>query len=335
MSLDVSERAETCAVPPRPARSSAALGLLLCALSALFYTAANICMRRLSALGTDFTWATFNKETVTVVLLGPWLLVEALRGRKILPPRRALVAIVLVGLTLQLVGNQAVQWALGIVGLSVTIPVIFAVVLVAGSLMGWAVLGERVPRRSWIAIGIVIVAIVTLTIGAEQVRDGPNAQQTAHDQSVWLVALAVLGGAAGGTTYSMLTVTIRTTVTGATRCTSLMFLITLMGTLSLGPLSLFRLGPETLLATTAEQFALMMLAGVMNFAGFISITRGLQMTPIVSANVLSASQVAMAAVAGMFLFHEPFTSALMLGVSLTIVGIMLVDHAPSTTAEPV
>lgn len=358
MSVEASERAETCADPPLTARSSAALGLSLCALSALFYTAANICMRQLSALGTDPTWAACNKETVTVLLLGPWLLYEALRGRKVVPPRRELVIIVLVGLTLQIVGNQSVYWALGVVGLSVTIPVIFAAVLTAGSLLGWVVLGERVPRRSWLAIGVVMVAIVTLSLGAEQVGgksqpaeqsvkgSGPSFRpalepergdswpKNGPDPDVWLIALAVLGAAAGGTTYAMLTVTIRTVVTGTTRCTSLMFLITLMGTLSLGPLSLYRLGWNGLLATTTEEIVLMLAAGLMNFAGFIAITRGLQLTSVLNAAVLNASQIAMAAVAGLFLFHEPFTTLLVLGVALTIGGILLVDHSPSATAEP-
>ena len=46
-------------------------------------------------------------------------------------------------------------------------------------------------------------------------------------------------------------------------------------------------------------------AGVFNLIGFLGLIYGLQRTTVVHANVVNASQVAMAAVAGMALFHEP------------------------------
>ena len=55
-------------------------------------------------------------------LVAPWLLYQAIRGRPTLPSGRTLAQILLVGLLIQVVGNVCVQWALGVVGLAVTIP---------------------------------------------------------------------------------------------------------------------------------------------------------------------------------------------------------------------
>jgi drug/metabolite transporter (DMT)-like permease len=54
----------------RPALTGAAC----CLVSALAYTAADICLRQLSRLGSDPVWTVCNKELVTVLIVGPWLL---------------------------------------------------------------------------------------------------------------------------------------------------------------------------------------------------------------------------------------------------------------------
>ena len=65
----------------------------------------------------------------------------------------------------------------------------------------------------------------------------------------------------------------------------------------------------------------MLASGVFNLLGFLLITKGLQLTTLVHANVLNASQVALAAVAGILFFHEPNNAWLVTGIVLTIVGI--------------
>jgi len=99
-----------------------------------------------------------------------------------------------------------------------------------------------------------------------------------------------------------------------------------MGVLTLGPLSLGMLGTERLLSTSPEEFGWMYAAGTLNLIAFLAITKGLELTTVVHANVLNASQVAMAAVAGMMIFDEPLTAWLIAGVSLTIVGVMMIDR---------
>ena len=54
---------------------------------------------------------------------------------------------------------------------------------------------------------------------------------------------------------------------------------------------------------------------------------------MVHANVVNASQVAMAAVAGMALFREPPNPWVLLGVGLTIVGHLWIDRPAEAVDE--
>ena len=67
--------------------------------------------------------------------------------------------------------------------------------------------------------------------------------------------------------------------------------------------------------------------------GFLGLIHGLQRTTVVHANVVNASQVAMAAMAGMALFHEPPNPWVLLGVGLTIVGIVWIDRPAEAVDE--
>ncbi len=302
-------------------------GTALCIVSALGYTVSNICMRRLTTLDCDPVWAIFNKELVTVVVVGPWVLARALRGQRIVPTGRVLAVLVTMGLVTQLLANLGVQWALGIVGLAVTIPAIFGVMLTASAVVGWSVLGERVSRRAAVAIAILLVSLAFLGLSASA------AGKTISQQNgPWIIGAAVAAACLAGALYSLLTVTIRHTVTNTTPVSTIVLTITGMGVVSLGPLSLLRLGTERLASTPPEQFAWMFAAGLMNLIAFLAITKGLQLTTVVHANVLNASQVAMAAIAGMMLFDELPNRWLIFGVVLTIAGILLIGR-PAADAE--
>jgi DME family drug/metabolite transporter len=301
--------------------SPVAGGTACCAVSALCYSASNICMRQLASMDAAPTWVACNKELVTVVVIGPWLAYLAFRGRPVLPSRRALVSLIVVGLGVQLLGNLGVQWALGVVGLAVVVTAIFGVMLTAGAVMGRVLLKERVSPRSIAAIGIVLVGLVFLCMGSWAVG-----KTISSDATPMYIALGVGASCLAGAIYATLTVTIRHAVTGTTRLTSIVFIITFIGVISLGPISVYLEGIPALLATPVEQFCWMGAAGVFNLIGFLAITKGLELTTVVHANVLNASQVAMAAVAGIFLFGEPPSLWLVLGVAATILGIVLIDR---------
>jgi DME family drug/metabolite transporter len=317
--------------------------MVYCALAAANYTATNICLRQLASLRCDPTWVVCNKELVTVLAIGPWLLVLLARRRLRLPPVKDLGLILLTGLFVQLAGNLGFQWSLGVVGLAVTIPVCFGLMLLGGAAFGWWILREAVSPRAMLAVGLLLAALILLGSGANAAPENgssgtPLLQKeglpTPFQPGGWCVAGAVAAAGAAGVIFALLSIVIRHTLRRTTPAGVLMFIITGVGVAILGPISCARWGWQIAADTSTEQWAWILAAGIFNLLGFLSIAKGLQRTPIVHANVLNASQVAMAAVAGVFLFHEAFPPSLTAGVALTIVGILLIDR-PQTASETV
>jgi drug/metabolite transporter, DME family len=319
---------------PSPSDSRLALsGTFCCLLSASAYTAVDICMRRLTTLECDPFWAVFNKELVAVAIVGPWLLFQAARGRPALPGGRAVALLLLVGLLVQTVGNVGMQWSLGIVGLAVTIPVVFAVMITSGAILGRLWLGEQVSVRSIVAIIVLLAALVLLALGAEAVGRSIAGDQPTASSAPLMIALGVAVAAAAGVVFTLLSVSIRHTVTRTDLPLAVALLVPLVGVVLLGPICVSRAGVSSLLATPPEQVLLMAAAGVFNLIGFVALIHGLKRTAVVRANVLTASQVAMAAAAGVVMFHEPPNPWLLLGIALTVLGIVSIDKPEEAVEE--
>ena len=323
------------------------LGTAYCIASAIGYTATNICLRQLTTLGTDPAWVICIKETVTVAVVGPWLAWQVFRGHKVFPAGRMLLVLLVTGLAVQLLGNLPQLWAFGVVGIAVSVPAIYGVMLIASALLGAVLLKEAVTRRSAVAICFLICSIALLSVGVTsrgavdyRARAPSGHGATAHVAAdhaaidplgetesprlspLWVI-LGVGASCLAGAMFAMFSITIRSAVTLNVPVPSILVIITGMGVLSLGALSLWHVGPVAMLETPPNQFAWMLAAGLCNLGAFLAITKGLQLTTVVHANVLNASQVAMGAMAGVILFHESLDALSLLGVALTIVGIIL------------
>ena len=129
--------------------TQAAAGASCCVVSMLGYSTANACMNQLSLMKSVPTWAICNKELITVVAVGPWLLWQAWRRKSGFPSGRPLAILVAVGLATELIGNIGVQWGYEVVGLSVMVPAYTGFTLVAATVLGGILLGERVSARTW------------------------------------------------------------------------------------------------------------------------------------------------------------------------------------------
>ena len=319
-------------MPASPGKQFALSGTACCLVSSLAYTAVNVCMRQLTSLRCDPSWAVFNRELVTSAVAALWLACHAVRSRPVLPFGRTLAGLLVVGLIVEAGANVGAQWALGIVGLAVAIPAQFGLMITAGAVLGRVGLGEQVSLRSAAAIALLLVALVLLGLGAEAVgRSIAGAGATAPGPLMLLLAVGAAGLA--GIVYALLSTVIRHSVTRTTTPSVVAFLVPLMAVVSLGPISVYRFGFAPLLSTPREQLFLMAAAGVFNLVGFLGLIHGLQRTTVVHANVVNASQVAMAAVAGMALFHESPNLWILLGVGLTIVGIVWIDRPAEAVEE--
>ncbi len=296
----------------------AAAGALYCLVSVLGYSTANACMNQLSLMQCVSTWAICNKELITVVAVGPWLLWQAWRRRSGFPRGRPLAILIAVGLATELIGNVGVQWGYHVVGLAVMVPAYTGFILVSTTLLGGILLGERVSGRNVAAVGLLILALVLLGLGAA--RAAPAAGIAAADPVTIAAAVAMAGVA--GIVFSLLGIAIRHCVTGTTSHSAVVVIITATGVLTLGPLSFYSAGAAKLMATPWQQYALMFRAGVCNLVAFLALVRGLQLTTALHVNMINAGQVAIAAVVGVLYFNESCNRWLVLGVALMIAGIL-------------
>ncbi|MFZ5833637.1 MAG: EamA family transporter [Planctomycetota bacterium] len=344
---------------PIPGLNRHAAGMFFCALASLSYTLANVCMRKLSELSVPESLAIFSKESLPAVVLGLGLAWALARRRKCLPPWKIVIEVVFVALAVQLVANVGVQWAMGVIGLAINVPVNLGAMLVATALFGSWILRERVSRRTWCAVALLIGALVVLGLSAARIADRTEilpaeAGQTligtasvapaselasAPPRLILAAAAAVFASILGGCIYATLSLTLRRHATNRDQALFVMFVVTGMGGLTLGLLSLWNiefslfgssvefsgLNWRDFAAIPPNQCAWMIVAGLANLGGFVAIAIGLQLIPIVHASVFNASQVALAAIAGVVFFPEPVTAGLLAGVALTVVGITLID----------
>ena len=86
-------------------------------------------------------------------------------------------------------------------------------------------------------------------------------------------------------------------------------------------MTFLRLGVESLALVDQADWAIMAAAGMLNFTAFVALAAALKSLPVVAVNLINASQVAMAAIAGIILFAEPITASLMIGIALTLLGL--------------
>lgn len=325
-------------------RRTALWGLSLCVLAALGYSAVNACLRELT-IDCNRVWVIFIKELVTVVVIGPWLAWHAWHGRRLLPGGYVLLALALAGLLTQLGANLPILWAFSIIGLAVALPVMSGTNLVATAVLGRVFLSERVSRQTVLAIGLLIVSVAFLGVAAPEaskaIRAGAESSSEASIEATeakaithWKSASLAVGAACmAGIVYAILVVVIRRNVTGDTPTTAVVFIITLMGAISLGPWLAVHEGLDTLTEIPLPKLGLMLFAGLLNLLAFLAITNGLQFTRAAHANMIMTSQVAIGATIGMTFFAEPASVWMFLGVGLTIGGMILIGRQVRTEPE--
>ena len=298
--------------------------------SAVLYTVANSLLRALTEC--DPVWVSAVKTVPTALLMIPWMVHMHLRGERAVPPLRVLAVIALGGLVGQVCGNIPFQWALGIIGVALTVPLNLGGMIVFGAILGRIFLHEPVTPRTAGAMLVLLIAIFVLFLGAENaheaVRSGlPASLPTASADEKYFHLLELVGGVAAaclcGLAYAVLNVINRYYVTRGHSLPATLCTVSLVGLMSLGAISLGRIGISGMLATTPRELGLMVLAGICNAAAFVTLTKSLQLTSLVFVNALNATQATMAALAGVVFFNEPPSHWLLTGVGLTIVGLLL------------
>jgi drug/metabolite transporter, DME family len=297
-------------------------GAILCILSALAYTAYNVCLRWVSEQ-CDSAWINCVQASVSVVALGAYLSLQAARGRPALPPWRELLALLVIGMITQL-GGVLFVWAMGVVGVAVTATLQTGGMLAFAAILGLIVLGERVSWWQVIAIALITVSVVCLSMGA-----GSANEATVSRVPLFNILLGTAAGVVAGLAFAILTVGVRKTVTGNTSPQAVVFLISLMGVVALGPWSAWQLGIATLAQTSPRDFGVMLAAGAFNLIAFLLVTKSLQLLSVVYFNVLNNGlTTVLTATVGIALLAEPWNGTLLLGMLLSVAGILVISFTP-------
>lgn len=309
---------------------------LLCTFCGLFsavgYTAANACLRSVS--DCDPIWVSAVKAVPTLLLVGPWIAVQACRGRKILPEFRVLVLLSIGALIGQVIGNVVFQWSLGVVGLALAVPLTLGTIILGGALLGRMLLHEPLTLRMLASVLTLIAAIAVLSLGAGDAHQSIAGGIADKRGAWWLIALGVGAAMLSGVAYSILGVVIRYGVKGRASLSITLFTVSLLGVISLGGWSYWRMGWQGMADTSPDDFAMMVWAGVFNAVAFLALTKALQLANLVYVNALNATQATMAAIAGVLLFQEALSGELAIGVVLTIAGLLMMKQGRRTEPLP-
>jgi drug/metabolite transporter (DMT)-like permease len=235
----------------------------------------------------------------------------------------------------QLGGNVAFQWSLGVIGLAFAVPLTTAAMIASGAVLGRAVLNEPITRSTLLSMLTLIVATCVLSFGAGQAEAALPALKRVGTPGYGQIGAGVLAASLSGLAYAVLGVIIRQNVTNGTPIASSLFLIATVGVVAVGSLAYARIGIAGIAATSLADYGTMMAAGVCNTAAFVCLTIALRETTVTYVNGLSAAQIAIASLLGVLLFSEPVSTALVLGVLLTVVGLLLMRaRAARSTVDP-
>ncbi|NND96791.1 MAG: DMT family transporter [Pirellulaceae bacterium] len=299
--------------PPVSLFAAALFGLA----AALLYTMANIALRY--CVSVDPFLVSAVKAAPTLVGLAPFLLWMRWTGQTIATSYRIVPRFIVVSLIGQFVGNAAFQVALGVIGLAASVPITLGTLIIGGAVLGKLMLREPVRIRTIVAMLTLIAAVVVLSLPGATV----SPSESPSSLPLWVGALCA---AASGMAYALFGVVVRQALTGGLSAPATMGLSGLIGTISLWSFCLVRMGVAEMMLVPEDAWLVMVAAGVFNFLAFVALSTSLKALPVVAVNLINASQVAMAAIAGVILFAEPITLPLISGIVLTFVGLAILAH---------
>lgn len=310
-------------------------GVALGLLAAIAYSVTNLALKKLAGGTGGIAWDLWISGTKAfpTALIASILLVIAVRSGKTVMPGTKVVAVLIVSaLLMQFGGNLGFQVSLKLIGLAISVPIVFASLIVSGAIAGRTILGDAVSIRTFFSMGLMVVSIGFLSAAAHSTDSSSNsdlATQTTDaivsSNLISPVTLGVIVALFSGLSYGLCGVVIRRVVRGQVPVATTLFVFSLTGLLTLCPISLAQLGFDGIFRISTEDWAYILTAGTFNALGFFAITYAYRLMNISRANVVNASQNAMCAAGAWLFFQEPLTAWALIGIGLTIIGLIILD----------
>lgn len=294
------------------------LGVFLALMSAVGYSGANLALRGLVDHEADTAWdmwVSAMKALPTLISAACLVYLNRHRTPEHKPGPRVLPILFVAAIVMQYGGNLGFQVALRHIGLAISVPLVFAFIIIAGAVLGAVFLGDGVSRRSIIAIIVMMTSIVLLSLAASGDESAEGSSRVP-----WLgVVIAIVSGLS----YGVNGVVIRGVARDQLPVERMLLVYSSVGFVSLSLIAGSQLGLDRLSEVSGQQWGMMLLAGSCNAAAFFAVCNALKVLNITQVNVFNAAQNAMCAVAAVMVFGEDSSMLMILGVVLSIVGLLV------------
>lgn len=226
---------------------------------------------------------------------------------------RAVLAVLLAGISSYFVGNSAYQLSLNHGGVSVTVPVTQSASLWSGILMGGLFLSERYDRRVAYGGSTVMAGLILLNID--------RYSGTLPD---WYAAIPL--AAIAGSSYALSNILMRSAFQRGIGLFPGLAANALSGLAALLMVTWLSLGFNILAHTTMDTILSLLGAGLFNAGALFSLSRALTLTTAGRVNTINTATIALSTLLAAVLFGELLTVPIALGIILIIGGILLVQH---------
>jgi len=319
------QSAPTATPVPENTAKSLRMGILFCLIGTLLYSCSNICYKELAVQEVDMRWVLCMKELVCVVCVTPAILFWAVRRQYVWPSWQWIVFLLIGGFVCEFVGARLHLWAIGTIGLIVSLPLLQASNIVCSAGIGHSFLGERVSGRCKLAMGVMLAAICCLFFGPAPSDAEQSSQQIAGNT----LLLGGIGAIVAGVAYSVYIVFLRRS--SNSRQVPISFIaveITGIGVVIFG-FEFIRDHSYQISALwsdiPAQVWWLVIVAGLFNMIGFLFQITGIRYTLVARAQMISVAQIVVGTLFGVFFYNESTNAMIWLGVSLTVLGIVIVS----------
>ena len=322
-------------------------GTALIFLSTFFYAASNVVLRQLTQFEVDIDWFLCFKEATGVAILLPWIIFRLFQGRYRWVSKRLLLYILIGSVFCQLVGARLHMLGFAVLGLVIAVPLIQSSTMLGTAYLGRYFLGDPLSRRRKIAMGILIVAVILLSIGKEMAAS--------TETSFGIFLLVAAGTVVAGGAYSIYVVILRYAarrfwgteddVWASFRfsqwvgydfpknppqrlyspmpVTLAMLIVLGVGILTFGSCLYWRQGLDGFTDVPPIAWKLVPITGLCNMIGFFFQIHGLRLTTAVQASLIAVSQIIVLSLIGMVFFDEPTNILVWIGLTLTAYGVVL------------
>ncbi len=296
--------------------------------AAVFYVLSYTCMRQLAQSRVDEVLIVALREGITFLGGLPIFLFLLGTGKTPVPRLKYVLIFVTTSLFVQFFGNLIQQQSFEVVGMGVTTASVWSGQLLWAPIIAWMILRERLSLRLAASLGIVFVALLFLTSGA-QVQETIVTETHSPSLAMRFVLLSVWTGIIFATSNCV----IRWVCKAGN--SPFFAVVILPGTGAIGLLTYDFLlhGFSSFAQLSAAEYSYVFLAGLTNFLAFVCMTIGLRCISMVKVCVITIFQLALAPVIGCLAFFEPMNAAILTGILLVILGIILAATEPETT-EP-